>query len=217
LPIDVAGTTATRLAKAATDLLWWVALAFSVILVILFLLSPVLLKNDSGVNTVAVQVSFGDPAHRTVPLDSPDTPRASDVVLTERDTTHHLEFHTTDWALFVMVNWVFLPLLTALLFGVHLLRSFLADVLAADVFTRRNAGRLSRLGWLAIGLGIAGPALEYWRSSIVLARTQLETFALTPATPEWEEGSVLSGLLLLVLASAWRYGAELQQERDLTV
>ena len=217
MPIDVAGNRATRLAKAGTDLLWWAALAFSVILVTLFLLSPLLLKNDSGVNTVAVQVSFGDSAHKTVSLDSRDTPRASELVLTERNTTHHLEFHTTDWPLFVMVNWVFLPLLAALLFGVHLLRSFLADVLAADVFTRRNAGRLSRLGWLAIGLGIAGPPLEYWRSSIALARTRLETAALTPATPEWDEGSALFGLLLLVLASAWRYGAELQQERDLTV
>jgi hypothetical protein len=138
-------------------------------------------------------------------------------VLAERHTTHHLEFRTTHWGLFVMVNSVFLPLMAALLLGIHLLRSFLADVLAADVFTRTNARRLSKLGWLAIALGIAGPPLEYFRSWMVLTRIQASSVALAPARPEWDEGSVLLGMLLLVLASAWRYGAELQQERDLTV
>jgi hypothetical protein len=217
MPIDVAGRRTARLAKVSMDLLWWVALLLCAILAILLVLSPLILKNGSGLNEVAVKVSIADPVPGIRTLLDVDTPRASEVVLAERNSTHHLEFRTTHWGLFVMVNSVFLPLMTALLLGIHLVRSFLADVLAADVFTRTNARRLSRLGWLAIALGIAGPPLEYFRSWMVLTRIQVDSVALAPARPEWEEGSVLFGMLLLVLASAWRYGAELQQERDLTV
>jgi hypothetical protein len=182
----------------------------------MLLLSPVLLK--SGLNEVAVQVSVGEArAPRTQPLPSADTPGASHVVLQERDTTHHLEFRTTDWRLFLMVNWVLLAPIPVLLVGIHLLRSFLADVLAADVFTRANAVRLSRLGWLVIAVTVLAPPLQYWRSWIVLRRMELDAVDLSPAQPQWIDGSAVFGLLLLVLASAWRYGVELQQDRDLTV
>jgi hypothetical protein len=85
------------------------------------------------------------------------------------------------------------------------------------VFTSANADRLSKLGWLAIGVAVLAPPLQYWRSWIVLRRLDLDAVSLSPARPEWFDGSVAYGLLLLVLASAWRYGVELQRDRDLTV
>jgi hypothetical protein len=154
---------------------------------------------------------------RRQPVSSVNTARASQVVVRERDTTHHLEFRTTDWRMFLMVNWVLLVPIVFGLVGIHHLRSFLADVLASDVFTRTNADRLSRLGWLVIALAILAPPLQYWRSWIVLRRLDLDTATLSPASPDWIDGSAILGVLLLVLASAWRYGVELQQERDLTV
>jgi hypothetical protein len=98
----------------------------------------------------------------------------------------------------------------------HLLRSFLADVLRTSVFTVRNAKRLSTLGWLLIAIGVAGPWLERWRGSLILRRIDLDGVALSPASADtsmlW-----LVGVFALVLAAAWRYGAELEVDRHLTV
>lgn len=216
MAMDLAGRRATRIAKVWSDMVWWVALVAAAILGTMFLLSPALLK--SGFNEVAVQVSVEEQgAPRTHPLASAATPRASEVVLEERDTTHHLQFRTTDWRMFLMVNWVFLVPVAVLLVAIHLFRSFLSDVLADAVFTRRNALRLSRLGWLVIAVAALAPPLQYWRSWIVLRRLDLEDATLSPAGPEWIDGSAMFGVLLLVLASVWRYGVELQQDRDLTV
>ena len=33
----------------------------------------------------------------------------------------------------------------------------------------------------------------------------------------WSIGTVIPGILVLVVAAAWRYGVELQQDRDLVV
>lgn len=214
--MDVAGRRATRIAKVWCDVVWWVGLAAGAVLTFMFLLSPVLLR--SGLNQMAVQVTVepeGTPGRQ--PVSSTDTARASQVVIQERDTTRHLEFRTTDWRMFLLVNWVLLvPILFGLL-GIHHLRSFLADVLASDVFTRVNGARLSRLGWLVIALAVVAPPLQYWRSWIVLRRLDLDAATLSPASPDWIDGSAMFGVLLLVLASVWRYGVELQQDRDLTV
>jgi hypothetical protein len=114
------------------------------------------------------------------------------------------------------VLFVTAPLLQGAGFGVHLVRSFLADVLATDVFTTRNAKRLSNLGWLVIALCIAGPQLEHLRAWWILKSTPLSGGSLSPASSDYG-GLWLVGVLTLVLAAAWRYGAALQQERDLTV
>jgi hypothetical protein len=217
MSIDVAGRRATRIAKVWIDVVWWLSLLLGAVIAIAFLLSPVLVKRGSGLE-IAVRVSVADDSvARTLPLVSADTLRVSRAVVEERERTYYLEFQTTAWGLVFMTHWLFLPAIGGMILGLHLVRSFLADVLAAEVFTRQNAGRLSRLGWLTIVLGIVGPPLEYLRSWMVLARTRLSGVALTPAEWEWNEGVVSLGVLLLVLASAWRYGAELQQERDLTV
>jgi hypothetical protein len=141
--------------------------------------------------------------------------RASDPVL-QQQTQTRLEFRTRRWSFFYAANALFLPFMAAMLLGLRLLRSFLADVMAGEVFTPGNAQRLSKLGWLVIALGVAGPRLEYWRGWMVLQRAQLSGAALSPASTD-TTGLWLVGVLVLVLAAAWRYGAELQQERDLTV
>ena len=216
MAIDIAGRRVTRIAKIWSDALWWVALLLAGVLGMMFLLAPVLLK--AGVNEMAVEVAVAeDHVSRTQPLSSPETPLVSEVVLQERDTTHHLQFRTTDWRMFLMVNWVLLLPFAVLLVGIHLFRSLLADVLAADVFTRRNAVRLSRLGWLVIAVAVLAPPLQYWRSWIVLRRLELTDVVLSPARPDWIASSAIFGLLLLALASVWRYGVELQHDRDLTV
>lgn len=231
MPVDVAGRRATRIAKVVVDLSWWLGLLVFVMLVVLFLSAP-LLTRASGVMAVfdwnsfevepgngpvgvGLALSIADDSVRSQAVVSLDTMRASAAVLKQESVTR-LEFRTRGWFFFYLVNALLLPYLAAVLFGVHLLRWFLSDVLSAQVFTRRNAGRLSRLGWLVIVLDIVGPRLEQLRAWLILERTPLSGAALAPGG-SGVTGLWLVGVLILVLGAAWRYGAELQQDRDLTV
>jgi hypothetical protein len=100
---------------------------------------------------------------------------------------------------------------------VRLLRTFLADVLRERVFSRENASRLGRLAWLLIGLGLGLPLIEHWTSVLVLRLIQLPGAAIEAGSSGNTGGLVLGGVFTLVLAAAWRHGADLQMERDLTV
>ena len=108
-----------------------------------------------------------------------------------------------------------LSVATAALVGLHWLRAFLRDVTAGQVFTIVNAQRLSRIGWLLIGVAVLrtvvpflfGGLVSFYSPGMILPML----FGIVVNT--W----LVSGLLLLVIAAAWRYGSELQNERDLTV
>jgi hypothetical protein len=229
--VDPAGRRAARIAKVVIDVSWWLGLGLSVVLLTVFLAAPLLhrsgflahfewnefhVDDGDGLPRIVLKVSTsGDPALPSRSVTSPDTIGVSDPELTRAVDTR-LEFGTRRWGFFYVVNAMILPFFGAMLLGVHLLRSFLADVLASDVFTARNAKRLSILGWLLIALGVAGPQLEYWRSWIILRWIELNGADLAPASSEGN-GIWLVGVVVLVLAAAWRYGAELQQDRDLTV
>ena|SRR5688572_9067397 len=231
MPVDPAGRRATRIAKVVVDVTWWVSLALSTVLVGVFLSAPLLegsgfaarfdwnsfhVDDRSGPPGLGLQVAIATDSASTLPsLASPDTMRASNPVL-EQQVNTRLEFGTRRWGFLYVANATLLPFFAAMLLGIYLLRSFLADVLDTEVFTTRNAKRLSTLGWLLIVVGIAGPQLEYWRAWMILRRIQLSGGALSPAGSDGN-GLWLVGVLVLVLAAAWRYGAELQQERDLTV
>ena len=214
--MDAAGRRVTRIAKVWVDVVWWLGLAFSILLAVLLLCSPLLLRN--GINEVGIAVSVSEDSSPTPALTTADALRVTDPRLeVEAADTRRLTFRTTHLGVFFVVVWSLLPALAAGLLGAHLLRSFLGDVLAGDVFTRTNAGRLSRLAWLVIGVGLAAPLFEYGTSWMVLEMTQLSGVAMAPAySVDWQ-GPIIGGLLLHVLASSWRYGAELQRDRDLTV
>jgi hypothetical protein len=214
----VAGGRATRIAKLWVDAVWWVSVVLGSVLTVAIAASPFVLGNGSGVNEIAVRVSLaGTPPPRAVALTSTDTMRATDAVITEREAQHHLEFRTYDPTLFVAAHGVFLLLGAAMVWWIYLLRAILADVLRSKVFTEANAWRLSRMGWVLIVVAVAGPFAEWFRAWIVLARTEFRGAAFTPVSSELISWAALAGLLLLVLSGVWRYGVELQSERELTV
>jgi hypothetical protein len=215
MAVDAAGRRATRIAKIATDVLWWAGLALAPVLGLGILLSPVLARDAGFQLGVGVPVSIGADTSGAVRLASADTMVAVRVVV-EAETHRQLEFDTRSGWFFMLAHVTFLPILVAALAGVRLLRLLLADVLAGRVFTARNATRLSWVGWLTIVLSIAGPLHDRWRSELILGRLRLSGATIAPADGDGN-GLWLIGVLLLVVASVWRYGAELQEERDLTV
>lgn len=231
MAVDVSGRRATRFAKVVVDVNWWLGLLMCTFLIAVFLTAPLLegrgyqvrfnwasFELDQGAGPPGLGLLVAIPGDSTVPLptlSSPDTLIASAPVLV-RDGPVELQFHTRESDFMYAASLLLLPLIAACLVVLHLLRSFLADVLRTSVFTVRNAKRLSTLGWLLIAIGVAGPWLERWRGSVILGRIDLDGVALSPASTDtsllW-----LAGVLVLVLAAAWRYGAELELDRQLTV
>jgi hypothetical protein len=162
---------------------------------------------------VAVQVAIADSAaRRMLPLVALDTGIATQPVL--KDVAGTLEFGTSEGWIVLLGGIVVLPALAALLFGLHLLRSFLRDVLAADVFTAVNARRLSSLGWVLVGAGVVLPVLKFLYTAFVVRHADL---AGVPLRVGMHSSLIVPGILVLVVAAAWRYGVELQREQELTV
>lgn len=114
---------------------------------------------------------------------------------------------------FAIPELLMLLIATGALVGLLWLRGFLTDVLAGDVFTAKNAQRLSRIGWLLIAVAVLRvvPFLVSGFGFFTPMAVFPTLFGLLVNT--W----LVSGLLVLVIAAAWRYGIELQNERDLTV
>jgi hypothetical protein len=103
----------------------------------------------------------------------------------------------------------YLPEVAAGLFGLHPLRSFLRDVQTARVFTERKAQRLSWIGWLLV-LGGAVIPLIHFAYSVLLVR---QAGVLGSPVGVGVDGfpTVVPGLLVLVVAAAWRHGVELHR------
>ncbi len=205
------GRRVTRVAKVLVDVAWWGVLAL--IAVILALLAWLALFERGTAPLTGVHVTIPDEAARELlPLASADTVVAGSPVLTSVEGM--LEIRTSWWVI-ALASTVGVPTLVAVLIGLRLIRAFLNDVLAEQVFTDANARRLAHLGWLVVGAGAALPVLEYWYSRIVLWQAGLS--GITLGTRFDFPEIVLAGVLLLVVAAAWRYGVQLQRDHDLTV
>lgn len=210
MDVTMTGRRVTRLAKILVDALWWVSVVLTAIMGALVLFFPV----PPGTSvTAAVRVSIPDHAARELLPLAWSNPDFSDApVIT--DLEGMLEIPPTSWIV-LMVSTVVVLTVIAVLYGLYILRAFLRDVLANQVFTDANALRLSRLGWLLVAAGAALPTIEYVYGRIALRYAAVSGVALT-TTFDFPE-IVLAGLLILVVAAAWRYGVQLQQDHDLTV
>jgi hypothetical protein len=110
---------------------------------------------------------------------------------------------------------IFIVPLALGLVGLYWLRDFLRDVTAGQVFTVLNARRLSRIGWLLIAVALLRVVLPFFFGGLVSFYSPMMVLPMLLAIVG--NGLLIGGLLLLVIAAAWRYGTELQSERDLTV
>ena len=231
MSVDSTGRRAARIAKLFVDLTWWLGLALSAVVVVVVLTAPFHQQMgvaarfgwnnfhfEGGREPPAIVVRVTPPAEGTritLSSTSADTMQAPRPVLL-RSQVANLQVATRHWTLLYASNATLLLYFAAMIWGVYLLRTFLADVLSGETFTTRNARRLSRLGWLVIVVAIVGPQLERLRTYIVLKQVQFGGATLSPVDAD-ANALWLVGVLALVFAAAWRHGADLQQQNDLTV
>ena len=206
----------TRIAKLLVDVMWWLGIGVVVIGAVLVITWP-LTTTDGLDPSTHVQVTISDErAAGLVPQRAAAAANGAGVeVIDLEDMEARIELRYLSWGAVLLGGLAALPAIAAVLFGLHLLRRFLGDVGAQRVFTAQNAARLSWIGWLLVVGGVVLPLLEF-AHSLYLIR---EAGVLGNPVGVGVDGfpAVLPGLLVLVVAAAWRRGVELQQDHDLTV
>lgn len=204
----------TRLAKFVVDTAWWLGIAASVVILLLVLFWP--LATPEGLDpTVHGEVSISDEAAMRLLSQSAAAGANSVEVADLDDLKGRLELRPLKWWLVLLGGLVALPGVAAGLLGLHLLRSFLRDVLKGEVFSAANARRLSLIGWLMVIAGAVLPILEFAYSLFLIRRAGIGDLPIGVGIDSF--GFVVPGLFVLVVAAAWRYGVDLRQDHSLTV
>jgi hypothetical protein len=197
-----------KVLKRSMDVVFWV-----------FLITTVLV---AGLATYAVFRGTVD-ANMTVPISLvPDTA----VVQVESDVYGSAELMVlTGFATFeeigspqhvVSVLLMAAVFVVATLWILQLLRRIFGAVAAGEPFTAGNAQRIRLLGVLVIAAEAIGQTVVFLLQRAVMegatatGATLSANFTLNPIT-------ILLGLLIIALAEAFRHGADLQAEADLTV
>lgn len=151
-----------------------------------------------------------------------------------------VDLASNDRALVSAVLWSLVPSMLAMIAYAYLLFTALRDVCAnlarGDVFNEENLRLVRRIGLLLIAYGVLGALLESW-ASVVLSGyfgphvtltglgsalsfpgggASLDFFRFAPGLMS-SFGRLLVGVLVLVVAEAFRQGLLLKAENDLTV
>jgi hypothetical protein len=153
-----------------------------------------------------------------VPLEIRPTEGATSAIRRARLVKAHGELRavTPSLSLHLETLGAYLLMLGMILWVVWSIRQVIATALAGRPFDRSNHRHLRRAGILLIASGVVWPAIEY-----VLAAATLRHVASVhpPVSPALTVGSdwILAGLMVLVLSAVFSHGADLEDERTLTV
>jgi len=207
----------TRIARFWINLVLLAALAVGVLLALWLLVSPFVMAEGDNPAQASVPVVVGSSSL------APVLPITVETVPGETFLSPHLvgargelRFRTTHWGTQFAANLVYLLAVLALLGVFYLLRCMLWDAVQEGPFTPRNVIRLRIVGILFVLIGLLGPLAEYLVARLLLKPIVASQPALSPPL-SFNPTMILSGLLFLVLAHIWAYGAQIEQDQSLTI
>ncbi|NIM48361.1 MAG: DUF2975 domain-containing protein [Gemmatimonadales bacterium] len=204
-----------RIVKFWFDIVFFVGLTFGGLLALWLLLSPLTVSSSETPSDAAIPVAIGAGSIRPVlPLDAEASTAISNLRILEGKG--ELRFQTTSWTIHFATNLVWLLVIAVVTYVVYLLRSILRTVIADQPFAAANISRLRIIGLILIGTGILFPIVQYLAARMVLNRIDVQGVALSPPL-EFGGQAILGGLLILVLATIFRYGTQLEKDQSLTV
>jgi hypothetical protein len=97
------------------------------------------------------------------------------------------------------------------------LRKLLGALRAGRPFVRENADRLRKLGWSIILVQLALAAIRFGESLYVAERFQRPGLQLGAPPVHLPTTGLLAGAVLLVVAEAFRRGAQLEEDQAFTI
>jgi hypothetical protein len=127
-----------------------------------------------------------------------------------------LRAETFDWRLHFVGLGFALVMMAAALWAIWNLRQVVKTALGGEPFAATNSSRLRRIGIIILAVTIIAPLIEYQVGRYLLEQLTIEGLTLSPAL-RFSKDSFLGGLLFLVLASIFRHGTALEEEKALTV
>ncbi len=127
-----------------------------------------------------------------------------------------LRTETFSWRLHFVGLGFHLIALLATLWAIWNLRQVVKTALAGEPFAPANSHRLRRIGFIILTVTLVAPLIEYQLGRYLLEQLSIEGLTLSPAL-RFSKDWLLGGLLFLVLASIFRHGTGLEEERALTV
>lgn len=210
--------SAARIAKVWIDIGLILSMMVGMVLVGVLVVAPLVWDEGKG-GDLNVAVAVGKrPLLPVVPLvvrsstAEPSPIRDAHLVKATgelRAVTSSLGLHMASMGAFAvavfLVAWVFWSI-----------RQVIRSALDGHPFDRRNVSRLRRAGVLLVVGSVAWPLSRYVLATAVLQRVAIEGVPLSASMSLPSDG-ILSGLLLLVLAAVFAHGADLEDERSLTV
>jgi hypothetical protein len=104
----------------------------------------------------------------------------------------------------------------AFIYGLWLVRKILATTAEGFPFHPANPRRLNHLGWVIVATALAATVSQFVFGRWALA--QLGSPDL-PISSMWDldQGWLICGLLILVLASVWKQAVQMAEDQSLTV
>ncbi len=206
------GPTSARILKLWLDIVFYLGALFACFMALWLLLSPLIMSSPDSHSDVSIPVALG--AGSVIPVltlqqaETTTSEIANPRVLEGRG---QLRFETNNWGLQFLPNLVTLFGISVVLLLVYLLRTVLKSVIE-----RTNARRVRTIGFILLGIGFLVPAVEYFLARTVLARITVEGVMLSPPF-DVREDTVVAGLLLIVLATIFGYGTQLEADKSLTI
>jgi len=206
-----------RLLKLWLDIVFFVGALAAGLIALWLAFSPMIMSSPDSRGDVSIPVAVGSGSPISV-LRLQETGESANEISNPRviEGRGQLRFETNNWGLQFLPNLVTLFGISVVLLLVHLLRTVLKSVIERQPFRVTNTRRLRTVGLILLSIGFLAPAVEYFLARNVLARIAVEGIALSPPF-DIREDTVVAGLLLMVLATIFGYGAQLEADKSLTI
>jgi hypothetical protein len=98
-----------------------------------------------------------------------------------------------------------------------LLDHVVAGIVSGSAFTEENAVRLRTIGLLVVIESLASPALEFLASTWIGRQVEVAGASVIAAFPVPSLSAFLMGWLVVIVGEAFRHGAAMREEQELTV
>jgi len=209
--------TSARLLKLWLDIVFFVGALAAGLIALWLALSPLVMASPDSRGDVSIPVALGSGSLISV-LRLQEAGESANEIANPRviEGRGELRFETNNWGLQFLPNLVTLLGISVVLLLVHLLRTVLKSVIERQPFTGTNSRRVRTIGLILLTIGFLAPAVEYLIARSVLARVTIEGVTLSPPF-DVREDTVVAGLLLMVLATIFGYGAQLEADKSLTI
>ena len=202
--------------KVILDIIYGM-LVFACVALVLWITGFSLISNESdyiGTASIPVILSADQDEQFKVSLVGNPNDNISAAFLDEAEGTLRLE---TDSALLIgIANAAKLIVAIGLAYCTYLLRAVVQGIRNGEPFTAENPSRLRKLGYAVLILGFLAPSVQNLASSEILNRLPNTLPQLRPG-PEFDVGTILIALFILLLVHIWSYGLELERDRALTI